>query len=484
VVQPAVGARSVLGRAIEKYNPGARLGPRVDINFDSVSVARNSPENPSTAITGSAGMDRGTPGGFNFDNKLKYDLTTERILMDLCALVGGPISIDALGAGATAPYRVKFRPVSNTSPRSLTLYLFEGGLNFGAHYDVGRQANSVQLATAANKRETVDVDYSEPVGDSISGFEIPATANAGTWAGKITTRGRRAYDSDYDDGFSLWIKVASADAGSVHFKAVMGAAAGDGTVPAPVVAALTAATIETLFELPGGPGEIKFVPIINGTTGAMYGLFGENFEPYEINFGHVFSDLSTLAAGDIFEIPWQEATLTKVTAAEHRLSAFHLIRNVAGKVVVFDSGTTKIARPYSPYPATGSKFTQSVDPTGDIAATLNFKKRLFDREFRRHEDASDRFSVMDVYQFGDVVVPADPTIREGVVIYYPQCRVSTLKSGDIANKNVQEETITLDAEQPVPAVSDVSLGGFAGASAFEINVISITDPLTLGIDVG
>jgi len=451
------------------------------MNPNSVSIARLSPLNPSVAITGSAGMDRGTPGGMTFDNKIGYDLTVERILMDLVAQFGSPSSIVALGAASTAPYLTKIRATVN-KVRAMTLYFFEGGTGYGATYQVGRRPDAITLTHAANKRIEVSVEYAPPVGDSIAGLEVPSTANTGTFVGKITTRGRRAYDADYDNFLSLWLKVVSSDAGSVHLKAAIGAAA---TTPGVIPVSVTFGTIQTPVVIPSGEGDVFFNAILDSTTGLPYGIYGENFEPFEIAFGNAFSDLSGLTAGDTFEIPWQQSNLVKVTSPEKRLSAFHTVRSLSdGSSIIFDSGTVKLSRPYAPYFASGSKYSQAVDPTGDISAAVTFKKRLFDRYFRRQMDNDSRFACLDVYAFGDAPVPADITVHEGMAIYYPQMAVQTMKSGDVTNKNVLEESITLEAEQPVPAVPISDHGGFGGSSAFEINVTSMTNPLSLGIVVG
>jgi hypothetical protein len=91
----AVGSKSFLARGIETA-VGLRQGGLHFLPFISAEFSRDTKENPSVAITGSGGASKGTPGEIAFTGKLKYDVTVDRILMDLVGQYGAPASVTAL----------------------------------------------------------------------------------------------------------------------------------------------------------------------------------------------------------------------------------------------------------------------------------------------------------------------------------------------------------------------------------------------------
>lgn len=553
----AVGSKSVLGRGIEATIGLPTAGPTdfKFINFESADFSRASKENPSMAITGFGGADRGTPGAATFAKTLKYDLTVDRVLIDLVTEYGAPYAITELGGGAlsgaytivtpgtgylvgdpvtfagttgttatatvsaidgsggvvalaftdygsiytgtvnadfsggagtlaagtavirTGPWLVKIRPGNPTAtPKYMSTYFYEGG-SYTANLQQGRRCAGVSLVDAANKRVQVDPTYTEPVGDTVSGFPIAKTGNAGTQNSKlISTRGRRPYDSNYNAGLSLYLKVISTAATTVTFAASYAAASG--------------ATDGSGFATPTW-GTAHFVVAradwasavdSNDPDGAMIGLFGENSEPYEVTFGDQAGTVFT--ANDIFEIPVILSPVTKTVVAENRLSTFHLTNAISGASVLIDSGTTKWERPYKEYYSNGRKFPSQVDPTGDITASMEFKKRLFDVAFRKVQESAARVVAVQTYKFGTPVIA---NVHEGVEAFYPQMRVDAMKSGAVPNKNTLEETITLVAEQPDATPSQptsvLTPGGshfdLSASYPFQINVITVNDPTFL-----
>jgi hypothetical protein len=637
MVDAAVGSKSVLGRAIESVQGLVQAAPAdfKYMNFESMDLARASKENKSNAITGFGGEDRGTPGEVSFEKKVKYDLTVDRILIDLAAEFGkptvtplgsgilsgnitindagtdyeigdaitfagttgsgaaatvatiggggeiltvtftnygtgytGPVvatvapttgsdaditaeiaagdgslsgvvdittpgtnyvvgdavtfagtsgsgaaaTISAVGSGgevlalefsnrgsgysgvvnanfsagsgtsavATAeirpgPWLVMFRP-GEQSPveRFLSMYSYEGG-SYTAMVQQGRRCGGVTLADAANKRVQVDPDYTEPTGDTISGFPIAKTGNAGTQNTKLlSTRGRRPYDANYEAGKSLYLKVSAVTPGAVVFLAAYDTPSGE--TEGTGFPAVSFGSAE--FTVPrAGWGTAKDS---NDAYESLIGLFGENNEPYEITIGDQDGEL--YAADDIFEIPAVLSPVTKVVVAENRLSTFHLTNAIGGASVLVDSGTTKWTRPYKEYYSNSRRFPSQVDPTGDIAGSMSFKKRLFDIAFRKVQEQSHRVAAVQSWAFGDSVLV---DVHEGIEVFYPQMRVDTMKSGDVPNKNTLEETITLMAEQPdaVPVSQPVSIltpgGDYFDLSAqypYQINVVCLHDP--------
>lgn len=465
----AVGARSILARSIEKVDLGIPQGDVYDfLAFETAELSRTSTENPSLAITGTDGEDRGTPGPITFADNIKYDLTADRVLFDLVAMFGKPSSATVLTAGVS--WLVKIRPQRTNELRAASLYLFEGG-SYGAVNQYGRRCHTLTLTDAANKRVQAMANYSDPTGDSISGFAVPQTGV--TFTGKVSSRGRRPYDADYDAGKSLYVKVSSITSGVATCVAKLDVASpGDGT-------GFGGAAYETATFLVKAPDSA--VGHDGWTTVELdagpFGLFEENNEPLEVTFG---SDLTGIAASDEFEFPWECAALTPTGVTGARMSTFHAVRKLNDDLVAinFDKGSVKLNRPYTAYFSNGRRLAQFVDPSGSLNSTTQFSKRLFDRFFRRYNDASARFSVHDTYKINSAIT-GTTSDHETVEFFAPQNRVQTLKSGDISNKNTLEETVTLVAEQPQPGSTVTAPhAAFESVTTYpiQVNVVTTKDP--------
>lgn len=89
MVDAAVGGSATVGYGVESYL-GIRGGDLYPERFISLEFARDSKENPSTAITGHGGRDRGTPGAVEFSGKTKTDLTCFRAAKRFAAMYGKP----------------------------------------------------------------------------------------------------------------------------------------------------------------------------------------------------------------------------------------------------------------------------------------------------------------------------------------------------------------------------------------------------------
>lgn len=480
MAEAAVGNRAILARAIEKINLSVPQGGFYDyIYFDAMDFGRFAPENKSTAITGSEGSDKGTPGTIDFKGSLKYDLTPDRLLFDVVAMTGKPTASAVLTAALS--WLVKIRPrrqgtgSGENEPRAATFYVNEGqGSSYSSSLQYGRRCHDITLTDAANQRVKVDAEYSVPTGETISALAIAKTGNTGTFVGVLSSRGRRdPFGADYTGKKSVFIKVISIAVGPpiVATVSAVVATAGDGTGGG------FPATYDTATFTVSGPstttGSDGFSTVILDL--GPLGLFGENNEPYEVSFG---TSLTGLAASDQFEIPVSLGVIATSPATGSRLSSFHLVRSLAENYDVrFDKGTTKFTRPYKPYYVNGRRLPLSIDPSGDVMATEQFSKRLFDRRFRNYNDAATRFSIHDKYQIGSTI--AGTTVdRETVEVWMPQCAVQSDTAGNVSNKEVQEETVNLMAEQPgVGAPSAPS--GFDGGYAWEMNIVTSLDPSSL-----
>lgn len=477
-VDAAVGQRATFARGIEKGCLGIPLLVPGDLstheflNFDILDIARGSPENKSVAITGSDGMDRGTPGQITTEKKLKYDVTASRLLFDLVVMYGAPTSITALGAGS---WLVKIRPSRLNALRAATLYLDEGG-SYSAMMQFGRRCEEITISGAPNKRVEADISYEEPTGDTIADFSVAKNTNVQT--PPFWTRGRRAYNASFDANESIYLTVVSVSATEVTLKAEpstpSGATDGSG-FPAVGFGGNSFSVKRARNSATDGWTIVK-----QSTTGLAMGVFGEGFEPFEITFGDG-APVALFTTGDIFEIPVKMRVLNKVTNKDARLSEFHRIMTLDGSIDVrVDSGTMKLTRPYKPYYANGKRLPQFVDPTDDVMVTTVFKKRLFDRLFRRFNDVGQRFTLYDAYKLGDPTIDGSGAF-EGVEFFQPQVMVQAFKSGDIPNKNTLEETITFEAEQPdtdvtVPNAGFADMASFPGSTSVGINVVTTVDP--------
>jgi hypothetical protein len=563
MVNAAVGGSSVVGRGLES-SLGIRGGSLYPLRFISADFERDSKENASTAITGHAGRDKGTPGAVEFQGKLKYDATVYRLALDLACMFGRPtvkaiqhlasvtvagsgtsygttvtfggggtgatlptahavvsggnvtsIVVDTPGSDITAPltvsvatgtgqtftavmatdaWQAQFRPGKlNPTLGSLWVYIDEGG-SYSAEVQLGRRASELSIKEDANKRLEVDATYAPATGDSISGFPVAKSSNTGTFSngssllGKVTTRGRRPTiqadgvtpDPNWTGGKSLYLKCTASDANTITFKAAFDTASGatDGTgFPSTSFSGSTTFVVRRPGAALSTDGFVSVV-LMDAT---LVGQFGENNEPYEITFGD--QDLSVVLANDIFEIPYQLPAGGQSLAplAENRVSAFHILRNVAGASIQFDSGTVKLSRPFTPYYVNGRKLASSIDATGDIGGTWQFKKRIFDRVFRQYQEQAQRFTVEDIMKF-NVPIVAGTQVYEGVHIFAPQAAVSTMKSGEIATKDTLEEDITIEVEQPdvaptppTPVLAPSCTFDADASFPYQINVISRID---------
>jgi hypothetical protein len=474
--QAAVGNLATFARSLEKGNIGLPLGEFKFLNFVSAELSRMNEHNASTSITGSGGVDRGTLGGITHSNKLVYDATTYRLAMDLIAMVG----YKDWENPAQGVYTIAIRPDRDNEFRSLSFYLDEGG-SYGPGMQFGRCCEDITLSEDANKRIEATVTYSEPTGDTISGAAIKKSGNTGTiTANVIWSRGQRPNDADFSAGKSVYLKVDSATTGAVVLLAKVDTASGqtDGSNFPATAYGSTTFTVPVPSDSTDG-----WAGVVDSTSGIAMGLFGENNEPFEVTFGDSADQSALVAVGDEFEIPIAVARLTKVGSRENRLSAFHLIRAMNSTTDVrIDSGTIKITRPFKPYYANGRRLPYTIDPTGKLTLTTNFKKRLFDRSYRQIEGGDSRFTLYDVLKFG---TPITGTYFEQVEIFQPQCMISALQSGNVAGFDALEETVTLEAEQPDDtADGKLSTAGITVPAGFNDTTkypwqINITTPIDI-----
>jgi hypothetical protein len=470
MVDAAVGSRALLARSIEKVGLGIPQGAVYDfLRFDAAELSRTSAENPSEAITGSAGEDRGTPGMITYADNIKYDMTADRVLFDLVAMYGKPLSVTVLTAAEA--WLVKFRPTGAEELRAASFHFYEGG-SYGASLQYGRRCHTLTLTDAANKRVGVAANYADPTGDSISGYAVEKSDNAGTETQKTSSRGRRPYDADYTANKSVFVKINAIAAGVATCVAAI-ATAGDG-LGGGFPVGYNAATFDVKAP-DDATGHDGWTTVM--LDAGPLGLFGANNEPFQVTFGN---NMTGRLVGDEWEFPKACSALTPTGGSGTRMSTFHNVRLLDDDLVAvhFDKGSVKFMRPYKPYLANGQRLPFFVDPTDSLGCTTQFTQRLATRFFREINDASARFSVHDKWAINSAI-SATATEHETVEIFQPVCRVQTLKGGDVSSKNSLEETVTLEAEQPDP--SDTVTAPHADFEsvtmyAIQVNVITKIDP--------
>jgi hypothetical protein len=453
---------ALAGKTFKIDTPGGNAGGTLYVEGDQLVFTGGSGSGARahvSAVDGGTGAVTGIvvddPGfGYASGDTVSFTITS-------AAGTGATGGTASLKAGA---WLVKIRPSRTNEIRAASLYLFEGGA-YTATLQSGRRCADIQITDAANKRAEVDITYSDPTGDTISGFAIVKDGDGFT--GTASSRGRRPYDSNLSDGKSLYVKVTAVTADKVTCKAKYDVLEADPTAFATAAGAYDTAT----FDVPivgtdsTGIDHDGYGAVVKDE--GVVGLFGENFEQFEITFGGDFTGIDT---DDEFQFPAVCDALTKSVNIESRLSAFHLIRKLGdGSELRIDKGSLKITRPYKAYRANGRRIPQAIDPMGDVMGTWSFSKRLFDRYFRQRSDEHARFSIHDKYAIENGF--------ESVEVYAGQVAVYGMKSGAIASKNVLEETITLESEQPETAGSPPA--GFEGTYPIEFNVTTRVDPTWL-----
>lgn len=461
------GKEASYGRGLEKLVSGQPQGGLTFLKFMSVESGRNAKWNNSTAISGAEGEEKGTPGGIALPGKLKYDLTSFQLAVGLAGMCGAPV-ITTLTA--THAWLLQFFPSRLNDFRGIWDYLFRGSTTLGATTTFGRRVSKISIEADANKRNVVSEDMSDGLGDTISGFTVASDGNGGTFAGKISSRGRRPKDSNWTSGLSLYLKVTASASGSVTFKGGYAAASpGDGT-SFPAVTYNTATFTVTPQSDANNTDGYTIVRLDAG----LVGMFGEDYQPYEIAVQG--TDYSVFAVDDEFEIPAIAAEITEVNLVETRLSAFlcHVTLN-GTRSAVFTKGTFDVMRPYKTYEASGTRYPQAIDPTGNAGLTAKFDERFFDNYYRDQYDANSRFSIYAKMANEDPL-PSAPGAFEGVEIYAPQCAIVGLTGEDtIASTDTLMHTINLNAENPDSAVAGPG-AHFPGTRVWQINLTTGIDP--------
>lgn len=466
LLDAATGGRATYARGLEKTTAGQPQGSLVFLKYDATDSGRVAGWNRSNAITANEGENKGTPGGIAGRGKAKYDLTAWQLGIDLAGMVGAPV-ITVLTASQA--WLLSFYPNRNNAYRGIWDYLFRGSATVGATTTYGRRVPKVTLTADANKRVMVDSDMAPALlGDTLSGLTVAKTGNAGTFTGKIASRGRRPKDAAWVAGKSMYLKVTAKAAGLVTFKAGYDVASvGDGTGFPVVVYDTATFTVNPQSNANNTDG----FSTVNMDAG-LVGMFDEDFQPFQLAANG--TDYSLFAVNDEYEIPAIGPELTFVNLVETRLSAFTMDVTLGGtRSAKFNKGSIDLERPFKGYESNRSRYATAIDPSGAASMSFKMDERFFDNYFRDLQDANTRFQVYAKMQ-NDNPLPSS-TFHEGVEVYAPQCAISALNEGAISNRDTLMHSVTLNAENPDSAVAGPG-AYFPGTQVWRCNIVTGIDP--------
>lgn len=472
LIDAAVGKRASYARGLSKNEPGIPEGPLVFLKFESIDSKRDAKWNPSTTISGSEGNDKGTPGPIDLDAKPKYPLTAFQLAVDLAAMVGRP-AITEVTSGLS--WRLSFYPSRANVQVAAWDRLFRGSAAVGSISKFGHRCQKITMEADSNKRVDVTCDWTDGLGDSISGEPVSKTGNTGTYAGRIATRGRRPKDSNWNSGLSLYLKVTAKTATTATFVVGYGAATvGDGSgFPSPTFSSAT--TVVTVASAANGTDGYSTIMLDAGPIGN----FGEDFQPYQLALSG--TSYSLLAVNDIYEIPAIAPELTVVNVVEKRLSAFQFLLTLGGtRQIRTNKCTIEFDRPYKAFKPNRTRYASAIDPSGNSTLSFKFDQRFFDNYLRDLQDANSRLTIYAAAQNDDVI--AGTAEHEGVEIYVPQGAISALAEGAITGPDVLMSNATVEAENPdaTTALSGSgAISAFAGTRVWEIHITTPIDPTAL-----
>ena len=347
-------------------------------------------------------------------------------------------------------------------------YFYYGADAVGAAIMNGRLASKIDFAVDANKRIKVDVDFAGGIlGSQHMGFAVANSGNSGTYAGLWSWRGIRPHDSNYNSGYSYFLKVTAKDTTSVTFVSQFAAATpGDGTgfpgsgwgTPTFVVMAPNS---NNNFD-----GYVKALD----AAGAAIGQGGEDKHFLQLA---IPSGFATFAVGDQFEFPVEMEALPATYVASNRFSAFHAEVTAGSRMVPFDKGKFNLTYAVKPYEASGSRYSQAMDRTGVPMVTMQYEERLFD-SFIRNLQESNAVSSLYCTVRDDTPIPGTSQ-KEGIEVYLPQGRVTAANERSVSKPDTLLSTPTWEAEEPDTANPGPG-SDFPGTHSIEINATLREDP--------
>jgi hypothetical protein len=469
LIDAAVGKRASYARGLSKNALGIPEGPLTFLKFESIDAKRDAKWNVSTTISGSEGNDRGTPGEIALDSKPKYPLTSFQLAVGLAAMVGRP-TIAVVTAGLS--WRLSFYPSRTNVQVGAWDWLFRGSAAVGGVTKFGHRCQKITMAEDSNKRIEVNEDWTDGTGDSISGFPVSKTGNAGTYTGRIVTRGRRPKDAAWTAGKSMYLKVTAKTASSVTFKKGYDVASpGDGTGFPAVVYDTATFTVN----LPSAANDTDGFSTVIGDAGPV-GNFGEDYQPLQVALSG--TSYTLFAVNDEYEIPYIATELTVVNLVETRLSAFQYLLTLGGsRQIRTNKCTIEINRPYKAFKPNRTRYATAIDPSGNSTLSFKFDQRFFDNYLRDLQDANTRLTVYAAAQNDDVI--AGTAEHEGVEIYAPQGAISALAEGAVTSPDVLMSNATVEAENPDSTVAlgaSGAISAFAGTRVWEIHITTGIDP--------
>jgi hypothetical protein len=474
--QAVSGKNTAYFRGVERLVPGQPRGDLLALPFITSDSRVQYGWNRSTEISKTPGERKGLPGALTGTGKNTFRARALQNALSYQNIFGKAIDLTELSAGVSTLAR--FRPrlsADDSDYRSVWDLTDHGTPGIGCAVTHGRRSTKlIHAIDGGSKPILMTEDYSPAIlGDTISGFPVPATANTGTYAGRIATRGRRPKDTDFNDGNSLYIKCTVAGV-NPKFVAKYGIFKGDGTVPAGAFSA-----VEFTLKPAVSGGSDGWVTAL--LTAGKIGIFGEDNQPYQISASPdpVSSDLSTIAVGDIWEIPAKCATISQNPVLETRLSSFQTFLTLDGeRIVYYDKLTVELDQKFAVQNPGGTRYAHRIDREGDFGCLLNFEDRYFDNYMRDILEASKRATAYVDFR-NQAPIEGGGGEQEGIEIYASQLGIAKLDEGAISGPNIENSkanTMAEEPDDPTPGPDGPAtwLGGggpyFNGEDAVQINV--------------
>lgn len=261
----------------------------------------------------------------------------------------------------------------------------------------------------------------------------------------------------------IWVRVESL--APLIFKVLQSAAEPD-------AAAWTAAaaTFQVLLD---ADGNADWQNAQSSADGLDLGVWAENKDPLEINWGGAPADHADLAVGDMFSFPvtWQAPALSLLTGHQRFTSAHWRIRlrkaGTADPFVEVDAitGTVRFERPLEARFGNSRRYAHTLLPDALIRPTVQLQRDFVDRLFAERFERHDRLEMQLLFEGQQL----DATHRESVTFSYPSMGITADAKPASAAGPIQE-TVNLvgetnDAGDPPVTVSVITSRDWTPAAA-------------------
>ena len=471
VFNPTTGKKTVVGLGLTKRILNQPQGALRYVKADSFDVVTDFKWVMSKRISGGYGMQPGSPGAITTTGKPKFDLTGWLLAIGMSGLFGAP-TITVLSASTAWLLQFAPRDLTDAQLRAIWAVAYFGTAAVGGVEPFGIVPSGVNMTFDANTRLGLEIDCVDSLGFTQSDSAIPKSGNSGTYAGLITTRGLRPQDTPYGLGKSLFLKVPTG--GGTHADHVDFVTKYD--IPGFAGVASYGTAVTTVEPFSDANGTDGFSTILDA-SGNPIGVFGPDNNPYQVSIqpDTISTDYSTFADGDIFEIPIAIAKPSATYVADTIFSDFHAKFTVGTRNVTPNKASVAVTYGAKSRETSGQRYPESILRTGDVGLKLTYDDVLYDNFLR---DIIQSNSTEPVYIIAQNQAPiASTAYHEGVEIYAPQARLTSLKERQITSPDTMLSNATFEAEEPTSAVPGPG-DDLPGSHAVEVNITLSEDPTT------